>query len=154
MVSSPLFWKLAANEFLLVYFFCSMSRRGEKDDKKISKKNQLKHRWKGLDPPPPTPQRWKLSWFSFFTKKTLKIVQTFLKTHNKNRLNFKGGWTRLPENWLDYSVWRKRRFLQEKYLWDVICYVLCYKYLFIESQEDTADRHYLINENLINRQNP
>ena len=41
-------WKLAANEFLLLYFFCSMSGRGEKNVnncqkwQKMAKQNQLK----------------------------------------------------------------------------------------------------------------
>ena len=38
-------WKLAANEFLLLYFFCSMSGIGEfffKNCQKLPKKNQLR----------------------------------------------------------------------------------------------------------------
>ena len=48
-VNTPFFWKLAANEFLLQYFFCRMSGRGEKKVKNGKKnvengqkKNQLK----------------------------------------------------------------------------------------------------------------
>ena len=39
-VNTPFFWKLAANEFLLLYFFCSMSGRGEKKVKKGKKKDK------------------------------------------------------------------------------------------------------------------
>ena len=40
-LSTPLFWKLAANEFLLLYFFCSMSRRGEKNAKNGQKWSKI-----------------------------------------------------------------------------------------------------------------
>ena len=33
-------WKLGANEFLLLYFFCSMSGRGEKKVKKGQKRSK------------------------------------------------------------------------------------------------------------------
>ena len=36
-VNTPFFWKLAANEFLLQYFFCRMSGRGEKKSKTVKK---------------------------------------------------------------------------------------------------------------------
>ena len=53
-VNTPFFWKLAANEFLLLYFFCSMSGRGEKmvkNGQKWPKKiNLTMIRW----PPPPS----------------------------------------------------------------------------------------------------
>jgi len=39
-VNTPFFWKLAANEFLLLYFFCSMSGRGEKKVKKGQKRSK------------------------------------------------------------------------------------------------------------------
>ena len=40
-VSTPLFWKLAANEFLLLYFFCNMPRRGEKNAKNGQKWSKM-----------------------------------------------------------------------------------------------------------------